>query len=265
MCVGTTLSLGSFDRTLELVEELEEADLVEFDVDSVYGTRAVVAAYRGQADEAARLRVAEEASFADVSRSEFLAGRHIEKAHILSLAGDLAGAFDEGMTGAGLAPYSQAPVVAMRSALWLGDPERARRAHELLVAAIDRGRAIGAVHRSLGAGLAALEGRPGEAAAGYRAAASTLRALDATLDLAYCQLDHTILIGPDDPGGRAAAVEAREILTRLGATALVERLDAALERWTSGWPARRGSVPSGAASATATAPTAGGSVDRAEA
>ena len=74
------LSLGSFDDASRLVDELEEADLVEFDLDAVYGTRAVVAAYRGRADEAARLRAAEEAAFPEVSRPDFLAGRHYEKA-----------------------------------------------------------------------------------------------------------------------------------------------------------------------------------------
>ncbi len=257
MCVSGCLNLGLFDRALRLVDELEEADLVEFDLDSVHGTRAVVAASRGQAAEAARLRAAEEAVFPDISRSEFLANRHIEKAQILALAGDLGGGFTEAMTGAGLSPSAWASALAMRYALWLGEPERARLAHAGLVAAPDRGRAIGAVRRSLEAGLAALEGRHDEAAAGYRAAAATLRELDATLDLALCQLDHAVLLGPGDSGARAAADEAREILTRIDAPALLARLDAGLERASADRPARRRTAPAGPQTvATATGPSA---------
>ncbi len=230
MCVVGSMVLGGFDGALSLVAELEEADLTEFDLDSVFGTRAVVAAYRGQADEAARLRTAEEAAFPEVSRPDFLASRHIEKAQILLLAGDLPGAYDEAMTGARLAPYAQAPTIALRCALWMGDLERARRAREHVAAALDRGRAIGAIRRSLDAGLAALDGRRHEAVAGYRAAAATLRALDSPFDLALSQLDHATLVGLADPEARAAADEAREVLTRLDVPPLLARLAAGLER-----------------------------------
>ena len=194
------LSVGEFDRALSIVSELEEADLVEFDLDSVLGTRAVVAAYRGTPEEAARLREAEEAAFPEVTRPDFLAGRHVEKALILSLADDLAGAYDEAMTGAGLAPTLDAPVIAMRCALWMGDVDRARQARRLVVAALDRGRAVDAIRHGLEAGLAALEGRREEAVAGYRAAASTLRALDESLELALCQVDRITMLRVGGPG-----------------------------------------------------------------
>jgi len=260
MCIFGLVFLGELDRALRFVDELEEADLVEFDLESVHGTRALVAAFRGQVDEAARLRAAEEAAFPEVSRPDFLAGRHFEKAWILALAGDLPGAFDEAMTGAALVPQAASPVVAMRCAIWLGDLDRARRAHALVEASTERGRAIGAVRRSLAAGLAALEGRTAEAAAGFRAAAGTLRDLDSTLDLALCQLDHAVLLGADDPVARAAAEEAGELLGRIDTPPLLSRLQAALDRETIE-AADEGSPGTRPGAAT---PAAAGSMERTE-
>ncbi len=239
------LSVGEFDRALSIVSELEEADLVEFDLDSVLGTRAVVAAYRGTPEEAARLREAEEAAFPEVTRPDFLAGRHVEKALILSLADDLAGAYDEAMTGAGLAPTLDAPVIAMRCALWMGDVDRARQARRLVVAALDRGRAVDAIRHGLEAGLAALEGRREEAVAGYRAAASTLRALDESLELALCQVDRITMLGSEDLEARAAADEAREILVGIDCPPLLDRLAIGLERSTRDRTTAPGRVAAG--------------------
>ena len=257
MCVGAHVSLGTFDEALRLVDELEEADLVEFDLDAVYGTRAVVAAYRGQAEEAARLRVAEEAAFPDVSRPDFLAGRHTDKAQILAMAGDLSGGFDEAMTAASLAPGLSGPSLAMRYAIWLEDPDQTRHAQAAVVAALDRGRYVDSVRRSLDAGLAAVEGRCDEAAAGYRAAASTQRDLDATLDLGLTQLDYATLVGPGDPVARAAADEARAIFEQIDSPPLLERLRRGLERWGEGnaSDARQATADEGAV------PTAGASRD----
>jgi hypothetical protein len=140
------------------------------------------------------------------------------------MRGDLSAGYDEGMAAAALVPYIFAPVLAMRCAIWSGDPERARRAEAYLVAAVDRGRSVGANRRLMEAGLAALEGRLDEASAGYRAAATTLRDLDATLDLAFCLVDHATLIGPRDRAALAAADEAREILARIDCPPLLERL-----------------------------------------
>ena len=241
MCVGLNMSLGSFDDASRLVTEVEEADLVEFDLDSVYGTRAVLAAYRGQAEEAARLREAEEAAFPDVSRPDFLAGRYHEKAQILALAGDLPGALATAMAGAEMAPNVGIPAFAMRCAIWLGDSEGARRARGYVVAAEEHGRFADSIRRSLDAGLAALEGRREEAVMGFREAASALRDLDSTLELGLSQLDHALLIGPTDPIARAAADEARTIFERIDSPPLLERLRTGAAGWSA--PRREPETP----------------------
>jgi hypothetical protein len=138
------------------------------------------------------------------------------------------------MAGAGIVPYVLCPAVASRCAAWLGDPDRARAAHELVAASVERGRFVDTLRISSAAGLAALEDRREEAIAGFREASTALRDLDATLDLGLTLLDYAVLIGPGDAGARAAAEEARAVFERLGCPPLLERLSVGLERWDSG-------------------------------
>lgn len=62
----------------------------------------------------------------------------------------------------------------------------------------------------------------------YRDALRTMRDLGLDWDEALCSVDMATLLGPADPEVRAAAERAREILARLGAKPLLERLEAAL-------------------------------------
>jgi hypothetical protein len=78
------------------------------------------------------------------------------------------------------------------------------------------------------AGPAALEGRVDESAESYRAAIQAWRPLDCTLDLAMCELDLVLLLGPDIPDATAAK-GARDIFTQIGATPFLERLDNAAD------------------------------------
>ena len=87
-----------------------------------------------------------------------------------------------------------------------------------------RGRWMAAARLTAEAGLAALEGRVEEAAEAYRGAIEAWRALDCTLDLALCELDLVLLLGPDHPDATAAK-EARDIFTQLGAKPFLERLN----------------------------------------
>ena len=76
------------------------------------------------------------------------------------------------------------------------------------------------------AGVAALEGRVEEAAETYREAIEAWQALECTLDLALCELDLVLLLGPGVPND-SATKEAREIFTHLGARPFLERLNRA--------------------------------------
>jgi tetratricopeptide (TPR) repeat protein len=116
--------------------------------------------------------------------------------------------------------------IQARASLWLHNAEGAREA--LSAMAGFRGRWMAAARLTAEAGLATLEGRTEAAASSYREAIEDWRALDCTLDLALCELDLVLLLGPDHPDATAAK-EARDIFTQLGATPLLERLNRATE------------------------------------
>ena len=90
------------------------------------------------------------------------------------------------------------------------------------------GPAIEADRLTIRAGVAALEGRVGDALGLYREALRAWRDLGLAWDEALCAIDMATLLGPGDPEVREAAADAREILVRLEAAPFVERLDAAM-------------------------------------
>ncbi len=144
--------------------------------------------------------------------------------------GDLEAAYDEATTSLDAEPSGiNAPgalAVQMRAALWLGDPARARSARDAMHAF--RGRWLAANRLTADAGIAALEGRRDEAAAGYVRALEAWRTLDSPLDLALCALDRAILRGPG-LASDGEDDEAREIFTSVGAVPFLARLDRAGE------------------------------------
>jgi hypothetical protein len=79
---------------------------------------------------------------------------------------------------------------------------------------------------SILAGLAALDGRPADALALYRSALRGLRETGAPLDEALTTIEMATLLDATEPEVEAAAERAREILRRLGAHALLDRLNA---------------------------------------
>ena len=73
-----------------------------------------------------------------------------------------------------------------------------------------------------------------EALAQFRDALAGYRALSLAFDEALTALDMIELLGADEPEARTAAEWTRATLTRLGATPLVLRLDAALAQPSGG-------------------------------
>jgi hypothetical protein len=141
--------------------------------------------------------------------------------------GELQAAADELVSGDLPEPtYAAANyAVAGHAALWLRDRQRADRTLELFNTLTLHGMWLEAARRELAAGVAALDGRTAEATIGFVEQARVMREHGMTFDLALCLMDEIATVGVGDPAGRAAAEEAREILTRLGAKVLVDRLD----------------------------------------
>ncbi len=143
---------------------------------------------------------------------------------------------------------------AARAALWAGDVAAAQGDLDTLDASGFHGPAIDTDRRTIRAGIAALEGRSGEALALYRDAIRVWRDLGLAWDEALCGLDMALFLDPAEPEVRAAADAAREILVRLEAAPFIARLDAAMARTSieAGLPA-----PSTASSLETLAPSVG--------
>jgi hypothetical protein len=100
-----------------------------------------------------------------------------------------------------------------------------------------------ALQAELEAARLGLSGRIPEAGLAFSAAADIVRRLGYTVELALLTVARATLIRPPDAATTAAVAEARQILTRLGAAALLKLLDDAV--------AGSGSVPSRGAAAPA--------------
>ena len=122
---------------------------------------------------------------------------------------------------------------AVRAALWLGDPERARAAADRLDADPSPSRAAIAGGVVALAGIAALEGRRDEAIGSFLDALRRFGELGFEFEVARVGLDFVLLLGPDVPEARSAGEQARAIFERVGAKPYLERLDAAMTRATS--------------------------------
>ena len=79
------------------------------------------------------------------------------------------------------------------------------------------------------AGLAAIEGRTADAIAGYRSVLAGYRQYGVRFDVALTVFDMVVLLGPEEAAVRSVISEGRQILVDLGADALLERFDAAVE------------------------------------
>jgi class 3 adenylate cyclase/tetratricopeptide (TPR) repeat protein len=114
--------------------------------------------------------------------------------------------------------------------LWTGDQATPARDLEELDATGVHGRVAAARRLSLEAGLAAFEGKTGEAVALYGEALSAWRELRIAWDEALTAMSMAKLLDPSLPEVRRAAQNAREFLVRVRAAPFIEQLDAALTR-----------------------------------
>ena len=115
-------------------------------------------------------------------------------------------------------------------ALWERDHERAIAALAALDSTVAHGPVVTMHRRTILAGLAAIEGRTGDALSAFREALAGWRDLGSPWREALTAITMATLLEPADPEVRAAAGAAREILGRLGAAPFIARLDAALAR-----------------------------------
>jgi hypothetical protein len=108
--------------------------------------------------------------------------------------------------------------------------ESLKRIHRGLEEMGGRGPLVAAQRRAMEAGIDALDGRRTEALAGFRQAIRELDELGAVLDGVFTTIDMATALGPAEPEVRTQVERARATVERLGATALLDRLDAVMQQ-----------------------------------
>jgi hypothetical protein len=216
-----------YDRALELLAGVEAQEPPPDVLADVIVDRATIAAMRG--DRAAWQPARERAltmiegqsnpltrwAWAFVEAMVALAEGRLEDA--LAVSPDIAGAFD-----------SWNGVVHARVALRRRDAAGLRVACERQELRSATGNLFAVERIGFAAGLAALEGRPDEAVAGYRQARGLARDHGHLVTVVDLLIDAVTVLGPAHPESGPFADEARQVLDAQGARALRDRLDEAL-------------------------------------
>jgi len=232
-------AIGDLDEVLRL--EADIPNVRSAMAASIHGLAAVVAALRG--DEAAagtKLTRFEDLTVGSTSAQDVsnlrgvqawlaLARGELDDAHRLAIESRDAHA------GTG---SQMAAVLAARTAMLIGDEQLVAQDHDWLEQHRLAARWLERSRRTIGAGLAALEGRADEALHAYRQLIEEWRGENLRLDLALTLLQRARLLGETDAGAAAGREEAREIVAAMGAAGLIERLDAAAARPAGAAPKR---------------------------
>jgi len=233
-CIGACVDAGEWDWGLSLAAEAMEGEVPlsgRMDVDT---WAAQIHAKRGEFATAERLldglgpaveattNVGDRASYWWARAGVALAMDRLEDAHAAALqAVAIAPDSDNAQIAHGLAAMA---------ALRLGDVGRVRSSVEAIAQANRQGRYAAAHYEQSRAGLLALEGKVSEASRLYVELARRYRDLGSPDDAANVTLEFVLACGPDTPEARAAVEEARAFWTRVGARAMLDRLDEAIAR-----------------------------------
>ena len=220
---GAAERLGEWAWASEALGELVELDPDRLEVEWIAACRDSHTAWTGEPDIARGERLLAGALAENDYQTELNASSWLARCEFA--AGRPAAALRRAEPFFRYAPVGAVQDFAMvgRYALHDGRLDMAQRVLEL-----SGGQFGGVIDHdlsSLGAGIAALEGRVPEALALYRSALAGYRDAGCRFDVALTILDMAALIGTDEPAVRSAIPEGREILVSLGARPLVERLD----------------------------------------
>jgi tetratricopeptide (TPR) repeat protein len=217
------LQVGDWDWVLTQLEEAlsagEEDTVAELRLAQIQGMKG--------ADVGAKLEAfaADAAEMTEVQAPATVADA---RAWVALAQGDFQRAleFAKASTAVGPGPDGSALVPAARAAAWLGD----RQALDDAVRQLEElpGRVPAAAAREARAAVAALDGRRGEAQAGFADAIRRYRELGLEFASAMCTLDLVTMLGASDPDARAAADDAAALFERVGARPLQELLATAL-------------------------------------
>jgi class 3 adenylate cyclase/tetratricopeptide (TPR) repeat protein len=224
------LRVGEWEWAEALLDEWLTVDSTASVVTEFYVDRSILRSVRG-ADPTADIAAAERlsASFTD---PQFLSYKSWAKSWAAFTAGEYAVAVVNAEAAVDATNYLDPLILplAVRAALWAEDLALARRLVERLERTVHWGLAFDADRATARAGLAALEGRGSDALGEYRDALRVYQQLGLAFDGAVAVVDAATLLPSserDAPDIQAAVESARAVLTRLGATPFLKRLEPA--------------------------------------
>jgi class 3 adenylate cyclase len=222
------LHIGEWDWALEAERQIAGDDFEDPIVDEVVGYGSTISALRG--DGGARLAALIGAAAPRAVGAEdpqFIDGLQVLRCLAGLAAGDLRQVVEHGLEHDFADPSygTQALTASGHAALWLRDLALAERVRQKADLVFARGRWSDATRRCNAAGLVALEGQTAAAVTAFEEALRPLRGDDVTFDVALGLIDMVATLGMEEPAGQAAAQEARQILERLEAVALLVQLD----------------------------------------
>ncbi len=227
--------------------ELRATGQLEIDESSLIGNRTqevFFETFRGTLDEAGIEDLRRQIDTLD--DKDVRAGLIDIEASIAYAAGRWADAAAAWMTVTGMsdlnAPYSFPK--AGRAAALAGDPVTARAALDGLATLGTRGRAMDADRAAIRAGIAAIEGDLVGARTAYRTAVTAFRDLGLVWDEALVGMEAARRLGTADAELAGWIDASRSILTALGATPVLVRLDECIEQGDAANPAAPSSTSS---------------------
>jgi len=222
------LLMGDLDRVLALEESVTE---VNNPIGmSIHGYAAAAIALRGDADEARRRMTGVHAGHAGTSSAQDLSTIGYQESLIAFAEGNLNEArrtARETRDAYFGADGPLAGVLAARLSLLLRDAAGAHADRDRLAVNRIFGAWLNRAVDEVDAGILALEGRTAEAAAAYRRVIDDWRDTNLKFDLALTLLERARLL-PEDDEAVAGRDEAAQIFAPIGATGLLERIEAAL-------------------------------------
>ena len=228
--VGSAIRIGEWDWALAQVEAAAEEEIEPAARGNALTVILQIRAYRGidigdVRSELERLI----AGLDELGRDSFVA---LTEAYAAFAGGKLSEAQIEARRYAETWPQGgpEGWRLAARASLWKGDLAGAVADLEGLDRLQRRGRGVALERLTIGAGIAALEGREDDALAMYREALRGWDDLGLPWDRALCTIDMVTLLDPKQPEVAIAAAPAAKILEELGARPFLERLQAGLAR-----------------------------------
>ncbi|HEY6056993.1 MAG TPA: hypothetical protein VIV06_03125, partial [Candidatus Limnocylindrales bacterium] len=221
---------GDWNWTLEQLAEALTGELEREDRFQVLGRIGIIRGWQGEStdailDEMERLV----GPTPDPNHGRFLVEVRAARAFALGRFGDVTASLRR-LAGVDPGNARHYRVLSARAALLERDAVSAAADLEALEAIGVHGSWTRACRTSIRAGLAALDGRPADALSLYREALRDLADAGLPFDQALTTIEMASLLDPAVPEVRAASEAAREILARLGARSLLERLEAAMGR-----------------------------------